>query len=234
MDNNNQKIALANQDRETGFSVFSNSDNFELAKQMAKCLNSSTLVPAAYQGADKLSNCMIALDVSARLGLTPLVVMQSLYIVKGIPSFSGQFIIALVNSSGLYKTRLKFEQIGEYGKDSFGYIAYAYDFNGDKITGPAVTMEMAKKEGWFDKNPKWKNMPDLMLRYRSGAFFQRSNCPELTFGIYTKEEVDELDDKAQDLQTIDIDAIPVENSDDVIFKDIPNSENNAVINNDDF
>lgn len=234
MDTNNQKIALANQDRETGFSVFSNSDNFELAKQMAKCLNSSTLVPAAYQGTDKLSNCMIALDVSARLGLTPLVVMQSLYIVKGIPSFSGQFIIALVNSSGLYKTRLKFEQIGEYGKDSFGYIAYAYDFNGDKITGPAVTMEMAKKEGWFDKNPKWKNMPDLMLRYRSGAFFQRSNCPELTFGIYTKEEVDELDDKAQDLQTIDIDAIPVENSDNVIFKDIPNSENNAVINNDDF
>lgn len=234
MDNNNQKIALANQDREVGFSVFSNSENFELAKQMAKCLNSSTLVPATYQGADKLSNCMIALDVSARLGLAPLVVMQSLYIVKGIPSFSGQFIIALVNSSGLYKTRLKFEQIGEYGKDSFGYIAYAYDFNGDKITGPAVTIEMAKKEGWFDKNPKWKNMPDLMLRYRSGAFFQRSNCPELTFGIYTKEEVDELDDKAQDLQTIDIDAIPVENSDDVIFKDIPNSENNAVINNDDF
>ena len=53
-------------------------------------------------------------------------------------------------------------------------------------------MQIAKDEGWLGKNgSKWKTMPQLMLRYRAASFFSSLNCPELTMGIYTKEEIED-------------------------------------------
>ena len=57
-----------------------------------------------------------------------------------------------------------------------------------------MAMQMAKDEGWLGKNgSKWKTMPQLMLRYRAASFFSSLNCPELTMGIYTKEEIEDND-----------------------------------------
>ena len=59
-----------------------------------------------------------------------------------------------------------------------------------------MAMQMAKDEGWLGKNgSKWKTMPQLMLRYRAASFFSSLNCPELTMGIYTKEEIEDGDFK---------------------------------------
>lgn len=56
-----------------------------------------------------------------------------------------------------------------------------------------VTMEMAVNEGWYGKNgSKWRSMPDLMLRYRSAAFFGRIYAPELLMGLPTTEEVQDV------------------------------------------
>ena len=62
-------------------------------------------------------------------------------------------------------------------------------------------MEMAKAEGWYGKaGSKWKTMPQIMLRYRAASFFARMNCPELTLGFYTKEEVIDGDFKEYPLE----------------------------------
>jgi len=56
-----------------------------------------------------------------------------------------------------------------------------------------VTMEMAVAEGWFGKNgSKWKSMPDLMMRYRSAAFFGRIYAPELLMGLPSAEEIADI------------------------------------------
>jgi hypothetical protein len=48
---------------------------------------------------------------------------------------------------------------------------------------------MAVNEGWYGKNgSKWQSMPDLMLRYRSAAFFGRIYAPELLMGLPSSEE----------------------------------------------
>lgn len=211
-----KELALHKPDRtSTDLAVFSSIEGFETGQRMATALSASNIVPQNFQGQQNLGSCLIALDLAARMGVNPLVLMRGLYVVHGTPSFSGQFVIALVNSSGLYKSKLKFEPVGTPGQADFGYRAYAYDWDGDKVYGPAVTMQMAANEGWISKNPKWKNMPDLMLRYRSGAFFQRTNCPELTFGIPTREEVEDtggvIDVPANEVVEIKPDEIPVEN-----------------------
>lgn len=209
-----KEIQLSKPDRSsTNLCVFSSIDGFEVGQRMAVALNKSTLVPTNFQGEENFGSCLIALDLAARMGLNPLQLMQGLYVVHGKPSFSGQFVAGLINSSGLYKTKLKYEQVGEYGKPSFGYRCYAIDWDNDKVYGPSVTMEMVAAEGWIQKNPKWRTMPDLMLRYRCASFFQRTNCPELTFGIPTREEVEDtngvVDVPSHEVVDVNVDAIPV-------------------------
>lgn len=209
-----KELTLTKPDRTSNdLAVFSTIEGFEVGQRMATALSSSNIVPQNFQGQANLGSCLIALDLAARMGVNPLVLMRGLYVVHGTPSFSGQFVIALVNSSGLYKTKLKFEPVGEVGKPSFGYRCFAYDRDGDKIYGPIVDMQMAASEGWVTKNPKWKSMPDLMLRYRAGAFFQRTNCPELTFGIPTREEVEDtegvIDIPSHEIKEVNPDEIPV-------------------------
>lgn len=181
--------------QETTLSVFSNEENFKNAMQMATQLSKSDMIPTTYKG--KPENCIIALELSNRLKLSPFLVMQNMYIVQGKPSWSSSFIISCINGSGRFTGPLKFEMDANRTKCRAWAIEKA---SNAKLVGPLITMEMAQSEGWLNKNgSKWKTMPELMLRYRAAAFFGRLYCPEIINGMLTAEE-------AQDIR-------PLENSD---------------------
>lgn len=191
-----QEVAVAEQrnmvaDLSSG--IYSSSDTFKLAYQMAKGLSESTLVPMQFQ--KNPANCLIALEQSNRLGISPMAVMQNLYIVQGRPSFSSSFIIALINSSKKYDMELQFD---EEEKDGKPYACTCWtELNGRRVSGIKITMDMADKEGWLNKNgSKWKTIPQVMLRYRAASFFARMNCPELSIGLYSKEELDDMPKKS--------------------------------------
>lgn len=169
-----------------GVNIFSGSNEFSLALKMANALSSSTIVPKDYQG--NIGNALIALEMSNRLGTSPLMVMQNLYIVNGRPAWSSQYIIAMINSSKKYKTELQYCFEGQ--GDSLSCYAFVEDHAGHEVKGPTITMEMAKAEGWVGKTgSKWKTMPEVMIRYRAASFFGRLNCPDMIMGIYSTEEV---------------------------------------------
>jgi hypothetical protein len=169
-------------------SVFGSISAFEDAQRMAKILVASKLVPKEFQ--NNLPDCMIALEMSNRMGANPIAVMQNLYIVHGKPSWSAQFIIAAINQSGRFKSTIMYDMSGE--GDQKGCIAYAFDFEGNRVNSPRVTIDMAKKEGWYSKNgSKWQTMEDLMLMYRSATFFGRLYTPDLLMGMSTKDEMDD-------------------------------------------
>lgn len=169
--------------------IYSSSDTFKLAYQMAKGLSQSTLVPQQFQ--NNSANCLIALEQANRLNISPMAVMQNLYIVQGKPSFSSSFIIGLINASGKYDMELQFD---EEEKDGKPYACTCWtEKDGRKVTGIKITMDMAEKEGWSKKNgSKWLTIPQVMLRYRAASFFARMNCPELSIGLYSKEELDDF------------------------------------------
>ena len=144
---------------------------------------------------------MIALEMAQRIGASPLMVMQNLYIVHGKPAWSSQFLVACVNASKKFSP-LRYKMTGKKGDDSYGCIAWAKDASGETLESPEITIGMAKKEGWFSKNgSKWQTMPELMLRYRCATLFARLYAPELTMGIHTEDEV-------IDVQPIVTDARP--------------------------
>lgn len=179
--------------------IFGSSDNFLMATQMAKALASSSVVPKEYQG--NFANGIVAIEIANRLHTSPLMVMQNLYIIQGKPSWSASFLIAEINGSGKYDMELQFEEKEKNGKP-FSCQCWTTK-NGRKITGIVIDMDMANAEGWVSKSgSKWKTMPQVMLRYRAASFFARMNCPELTLGYYTKDEITDGDFKEYPIEDL--------------------------------
>lgn len=72
-------------------------------------------------------------------------------------------------------------------------IAWTRDKEGHELEGPAVSIQMAKDEGWYGrKGSKWKTMPELMLRYRAAAFFGRLYAPEILMGMKATDEIEDI------------------------------------------
>lgn len=179
---------------------------FELSQRAAKLLASSTLVPKSYQ--NNLADCVVALNMAARMGADPLMIMQNLVIVHGRPSWSSQFLIATVNSCGRFSA-LRYEFSG--AGDDLGCVAFATEREtGEILRGSLITIALAKKEGWFSKTgSKWQTMPEQMLRYRAGAWWARAYAPELSMGLHTSDEIaDSFDAKKDDSGAFVVEAAP--------------------------
>lgn len=163
---------------------------FGLAQRQARALSASSLVPEAYRGDKNLANVMIAMELAQRLGSSPLLVMQSLHIVSGKPSWSSSFLIATVNACKRFEP-LRFEIVGDdpHRKD-YKVRAVAKDkASGEMCIGTWIDWKMVDAEGWAKKSgSKWITMPGQMFLYRAAGFWTRVYAPEISLGILTVEE----------------------------------------------
>ena len=189
--NEEKTLAVVEQTTElTTNSVWENKDAFNQILRAADMLSKTSIIPQSYQG--KPQDCFVAIEMANRMGVSPMVVMQNMYVVKGKPSWAGQACTMLINSCGKFKD-VKHIYTGEKGKPNRGcYVTATRISDGSQVDGVEVTMQMAQAEGWTS-NSKWRNMPELMLAYRASAFFARVYCPEAMMGVQTAEEVYDAD-----------------------------------------
>ena len=162
-------------------------DGFALLQRVAQVFERSSVVPKEFKG--NLPNSIIAVNMALRMHADPLMVMQNLYVVYGVPSFSAKFLVACLNNTGRFSA-LRYEMVGEQGKDSWGCYAKATEIKtGEVLQGPTVTIGIAKAEGWYGKaGSKWQTMPELMLRYRAASQFIKLFAPEISMGMQSTEE----------------------------------------------
>ena len=110
-------------------------ESFELAQRQAKALMSATMIPKDYQ--NNLGNCLIAVEMAARMRMPALEVLQNLYVVHGMPGWKTTFLIGRINSSGRYSS-LRYEENGE-GQE-FACRAYAFEVaSGERLNGSWIT-----------------------------------------------------------------------------------------------
>jgi hypothetical protein len=183
-------LQVATTQQSQPLSAFSSENAFVSVQRMAKALASSTLVPDSYRGEANLGNCIIALELSQRIGASVMAVMQSMVPIHGKPTWSASFLIATVNSCGRFSP-MRFRWVGKEGTDDWGCRAFAVEREGNlELVGALVTIAMAKAEGWYGKSgSKWKTMPEQMLQYRAAAFWCRAYAPEIALGMHTSEEI---------------------------------------------
>lgn len=189
---NNQECAEISQPiQHTALTMWNDTKMMNAAWRTATMISKSGLVPDNYRNSPE--NCLIAIDLANRQGLSPMMVMQNLYVVKGKPAWSGSFCAAAINGCGKF-TPLEYLWSGDPGTPSFGCTARAVRLaNNSVCSSDTITMQMAKDEGWIDKNgSKWKTMPRQMMMYRAASFFARAHCPDVLLGIQTAEEVQDV------------------------------------------
>lgn len=171
-----------------GLTMWNDVKLMQNAWKTATMISKSALVPDSYRNSPE--NCLVAIDLANRQGLSPMMVMQNLYVVKGKPAWSGSFCAAAINGCGKF-TALEYVFVEEGGGGCYARATRLS--NGFVCVSDTITMKMAKDEGWLDKGgSKWKTMPRQMMMYRAASFFARAHCPEVLLGIQTVEEVQDV------------------------------------------
>lgn len=166
------------------------SENFQTLFDIGKMFASTALVPDNYK--NKPMDCAIAVDMANRMGVSPMMVMQNLYVVKGKPQWSGQACMSMIKASNEFKN-VRPVFVGEEGHDGWGcYIKAEYRSSGEEVRGTLITIGMAKAEGWYNKpGSKWLTMPRQMLAYRAASFFARVYIPNSLMGLYVEGEAED-------------------------------------------
>lgn len=158
---------------------------WKLAEQFAK----SDMVPETFRS--NPGNCMIALDAALQRGIPALTVFQNLNIIRGRLSWSAKYLIASFNTCGRYEP-LAYEFEGKPGTEQYGCRATTtVRATKSVVKGPLVTMAIARSEGWT-KNAKWTTMPELMLRYRAASWLINTMAPELSMGLLSQDEAEDI------------------------------------------
>ena len=181
-----QQTAVASKDN-----IYASTQAFNELFKIGSVMSKTQLVPDNYR--NKPEDCTIAIDIANRNGMSPLSVMQNLYVVKGKPTWSGQACIAMLRASKEYE-HVKPVMVGERNTDGWGCYFKAIDkSDGEVAKGTLVTIQMAKDEGWYSKpGSKWPTMPEQMLQYRAAAFFARIYMPNALMGFSVEGEAEDI------------------------------------------
>lgn len=167
-------------------------ERFNLMQREAKVFAYSPLIPEHLRkGGEQqaIANCYIALKMARTMGEDPLVVLQNIHVVNGKAGFASQYMIARANASGVFKGRINWRI--DRDPKNLAVTAYATLADTGDVIEFTVDMAMAQAEGWI-KNPKYRTMPEVMLRYRSAAFLIRFYAPDVMLGYQTSEEAEDI------------------------------------------
>ena len=181
-----------------GMTMWSDTKSMNAAMKVANLLAKSQLLPEQYIGHPE--NCLIAIDIANRMRISPLLVAQNLYVVRGKPGWSGSFAISAINNCGKFSP-LDFVYTKNGGGGCYAQATRLSD--GKLLKGTEITLEMAQKEGWSTKpGSKWLTMSEQMLAYRAGSFFARTYCPEVLLGVQTIDEIQDVNGYADEDKSV--------------------------------
>ena len=121
---------------------------FDVMMKVSRMYAQSELVPDIYKisnnnNEDKaIANCMIAIELSQRMGLSPFTIMQNMKPIQGQPSFASKFIISRINGCGKFKRlQWRFTQKGNMGVVT--YIEYQKEW----------IVDQRSNRGYYRNNP---------------------------------------------------------------------------------
>ena len=153
--------------------------SLEDAFRFANAIVASGFAP---RGMEKPEAVLVAIQLGAELGLTPMAALQNTAVINGRPAIYGDAALALVRASGLLESFAE-EEVGEAGKDSFGVRVTA------ARRSETFTIGDAKAAKLWGKSGPWTDYPRRMLKFRARGFVLRDVFGDVLKGLRTVEEV---------------------------------------------
>ena len=161
--------------------------SLEDAYRFANAIVASGFAP---RGMEKPEAVLVAIQLGAEIGLSPMAALQNTAVINGRPAIYGDAALALVRGSGLLVS-YKEEEIGEPGTDGHGYKVTAVR-EGDQTAIETFTTGDAKRAKLWGKSGPWTDYPKRMLRFRARGYVLRDLFGDVLKGLRTVEEVRDI------------------------------------------
>lgn len=152
------------------------------ALDLASFIAKSELAPSNFRG--KPENCIIAMQMGAEVGLSPMQAIQNIAVINGRPSVWGDAMLAIVQAHPAYEwhKETKDEKNGEWAEITIkrkGSLPHTVRF----------TKEDAKKAGLLGKAGVWQNYPLRMMQMRARSWACRDQFSDALRGLQSAEEI---------------------------------------------
>jgi hypothetical protein len=145
-------------------------------------------------------SALVIVQYGKELGFAPMQSFNSIYVVNGRPSISTSAMSALIRKGGIkWKTIKDYERVDNPDgslKDIVTTIRFYREGIEDDVT---FTMQEVNTAGLLT-NPVWKKYPKIMLYWRCFSMGARRVASDLIMGLYTTEEVAEIEKVAFDIE----------------------------------
>ena len=159
------------------------------AKELTRELAPAALLPAALK--QKPADLLAILMTGAELGLAPMQSIRGIHIIEGRPSLSADAMAGIVLAS----TKCASLRVVESTDERVTVLAQR---TGQPEAKFSFSMKDAERAGLSGRD-NWRKYPRNMMRARATAFACRAVWPDLLMGIYTDEELEE----------VEVNAVPV-------------------------
>lgn len=186
-------IATGNQ----GLQLRSMDDMWRFANAVVK----ARLAP---KGMESPEAVLIALQLGAEVGLTPMASVQNIAVVNNRPSIWGDAMLALCQASPSFdRTRFKEWIEGEGDK----MVAHCQSARvGAPEDHTTFSVADAKAAGLWNKAGPWSQYPKRMLAMRARGFSLRNSCADLLKGIISREEAGDIVETVQPVEAHNVDG----------------------------
>ena len=183
MTEHGQRNALAAMENKGGKMPAFIPQTMEEQHQYAQKLSRSNLVPAAFKG--KPDDTLIAMNMGAELGLTPIAALQNIAVINGKPCLYGDGLLAVCRGSG------KVADFEETIKDGVATCKITRVDNATPIVR-SFSVEDAKRANLWGKSGPWKLYPQRMLQMRARSWALRDGFADCLGGFSSAEEAIDL------------------------------------------
>lgn len=161
-----------------------NLQTFEDMFRFSTMVVRSRLAPKGFETPEAV---MVALQMGAELGLSPMASLQNICVINGKPSVYGDCQLAVVRSSGLFDEASFSERIEGTGDGMKAVCSVRRLPNGNVATNE-FSIADAKRAGLHDKTI-WKQYPQRMLTFRARSWVLRDNFGDILLGFPSVEEM---------------------------------------------
>jgi len=177
---------------------------FEHMQRIAGTMAACSLIPDALRGNTPqatLANCFLVVNQAVRWNMDPFAVAQSVSIVRGKLCYEGKLVAAVIEQK--LGVRLRYEWNDKRGEE-FGVVVSGQFPDGrvETIDGTVGQWQTKDKEGKVSN--QWRTLPKLMLAYRGSREWARLYAPGVMLGVYTEDELQDMQDSARAVRARDV------------------------------
>jgi len=150
----------------------------------------------APKGMERPESVLVAIQMGAEVGLTPMAALQNIAVINGRPSVWGDAMLAICRSSGVFDEAAFEETIEERDGKIIASCTVRRLPNGKPVTR-TFSMDDAKQAGLAGKPGPWQQYPKRMLQMRARSWALRDTFPDILRGLNCAEEIIDIEPEQQ-------------------------------------